>query len=188
MLVAARRRWREGRRYAWRRSIRFELTLQDVRRLVDRVWPRDEGLALRRINLEQGFVRGNVELVPARGGRRRGPSEAKLRRRFQRLANRVDTAGRLDADDIALIYVGQEARCAVSGRFLRPDARIGDPDAMALIVIDRGRPLSRRNAVLVTACAAAVAERWGLERLEALARDVVEAGRRRGSSRTRRSR
>ena len=175
ILVAARRRWREARRNAWRRGYDFDLTLEDVHRLVIQVWPRDEGLALARIDRSRGFVNGNVALTQMRGGRTRRTSNVKLARQFERLARRADVDGRLEVDDIAHVYAAQKACCALSGCFLRPAARLGDPDAMVMIRLDPRRPFCTGNVALVTACVASVVERWGIDRLETMAKGVVKA-------------
>lgn len=177
ILIAARRRLREARRAAERRGIHFALDLEDVIALVATAWPADAGLALRRVDRNQGFVRENVELVRARGGRRRGVSRARLERRLERLAMRVDLYGVVTTEELALIFARQAGRCAVSGRVLLPLAGVDDPDGMRLLLINPGSPPSRKNLMFVTALIEHGAARWGLDAFVAHAMDVALAAR-----------
>lgn len=178
MLVAARRRLRETRRYADRRGIAFDLDLLTVRRMVEQAWPADDGLALTRLDRRGGFSPDNVALVPTRGGRPRRTTNARLRRRFERLAARGDLSGLVSVEDLALLFAAQKARCAISGRILRPGARLSDPDGISVVLANPTRRPSPRNILLVTTCVAELANRWGLDELVALARDIVRAQRR----------
>lgn len=172
VMVAARRRLRETRRYATKRGIWFDLDLETVHALVASSWPRDAELSLRRMDPQLGFIPGNVTLVPTSGGRRRAPTNARLRRRLERLACRADLAGVVDVHELAEVFVAQEGLCWVSGRPLRPDARLEDPDGIALVLKDTARPASPKNVALVTT-AVAHAARWGVGELLGLAHDIV---------------
>lgn len=172
ILVAARRRLRDARRYAERRGHEFSLELKDVLSVVVPLWPADEGLSLRRVDPRRGFTADNIELSPTRGGRERRSTVAQLRRRLERLAQRVDLVGHVDAHDLAQQLVRQDSRCAVTGRLFHVNARLSDPDGLTVILTYPNRPPSPRNILLVTAWTAAAAG-WGLERLVLFARDVA---------------
>lgn len=172
ILVAARRRLREARRLASRRGHPFALGLEDVHPLVREAWPADEGLALRRIDPADGWVPSNIILSSTRGGRPRTSTQAKLRRRFERLVQRMDLQD-LDARDLAHLFVQQDARCAVSGRLLRTNTGRGDPDSLSVALIDPGQPPTRHNIMLVTAWVAAAARGWGSDRVVEVAQDIA---------------
>jgi hypothetical protein len=172
ILVASRRRLRECRRYAYKRGHEFALDLEDVQRLVAKAWPRDADLALRRLDPKQGFTSANVALVPTVGGRRRRPTDYRLKRRLERLAARADLFGFTCTDELAMIFVSQEGYCALSGRRLVPEARLEDPDGIALLRIDPTEPPLAENIILVTT-GVELAARWGIAELRALAHDLV---------------
>lgn len=172
ILVCARRRLRDSRRYANRRGLEFALDLEDVHRLVAKVWPRDVDLALRRLDPRQGFTPNNVTLIRTVGGRRRGPTTARLRRRLERLAARADLFGVVTTEELAQVFVAQQGFCALSGRRLVCEARLEDPGGMALLRIDPTEPPAADNIILVTT-GVELAARWGVQELRALARDLV---------------
>lgn len=186
ILVCARRRLRESRRYAHRRGLEFALDLEHVRRLVAKEWPRDVDLALRRIDPRQGFTPENVALVPTVGGRRRGPTTSRLKRRLERLAARADLFGIISTEELAEIFVEQKGYCALSGRRLVCEARLEDPNGIALLRIDPAEPPVAGNVMLVTT-GVALAARWGIRELRALARDLVAVEARQEKSRARES-
>lgn len=161
ILVAARRRLREARRNAWRKGVPFHLDLASFVDLVKRAWPKDRGLALQRIDRRLGYVQGNVMLAPVQGGRRSGLTPAKLGRRLQRLANRADLTGRITVAELHAVYATQRGRCAVSGRILKITPALRDPDAVALVLRDPGKPVTPANLLFVTASVQHAA-RWGL--------------------------
>lgn len=176
LLVCARRKFRESRRYAARRGFVFRLGLEDVLKLVRDAWPRSDTLALRRRNRRRGFEVDNVELGPQRGGRRRRDTLARLRRRLQRLAQRHGVRTLLQVEDLLRLHAKQDGRCALSGRRLQTHARLGSPDALALIRLDPRKPWSPTNVQLVTACVRHAVERWGVPAVLGLAHDVVAKG------------
>lgn len=161
ILVAARRRLREARRNAWRKGVPFRLDLASIVDLVKGAWPKDRGLALRRIDQRQGYVPDNMKLAPVQGGRPTGLTPAKLRRRLQRLANRADLTGRITVSELHAVYASQRGRCAVSGRTLKITPALRDPDAIALVLRDPGKAIAPANLLFVTA-AVQHAARWGL--------------------------
>lgn len=95
-----------------------------------------------------------------------------MRRRLTQLAERSDTAGHVTERELLTLYLEQECRCAISGRLLRPSARLGDPDGISLILRDPTRRVYQRNLLLVTTCVAECVNRWGLDEFITLAQDV----------------
>jgi hypothetical protein len=173
ILGAARRRLREARSYSYKRGILFDLDLEHVLELVARSWPADEGLALRRLDRSEGFVHGNVELAPVKGGRPRTATVSRLQRRLARLAQRADVAGQLYGDDLARLLARQGGLCAISGRPLQLAARLVDPRGIALLPLDPGQPVAVDNAILVCTSVAQAVGASGVHALVDLARDIV---------------
>lgn len=91
---------------------------------------------------------------------------------MKQLAQRADVSGHVTWRELMKLFLAQDARCGVSGRLLRPSARIGDPDGISLILRNPTRPVSERNLLLVTTVVAENVSRWGLDEFLALVQDV----------------
>lgn len=148
-----------ARSYSYKRGILFDLDLEHVLDLVARSWPADEGHALRRLDRTEGFVFGNIELAPRKGGRPRTATVTRLRRRLERLAQRAQLSG--------AIWPGSSPDRAASARSAAAPAA-GGPS------LDPGQPVAVGNAIRVTTSVAQAVGPWSVHALVDLARDVVK--------------